>query len=180
MPRRAARALTEPLLRDAGATARSAPTCSTSRADPGWSAADDAPGVRYRADHWLLVDERPHRRRAGATRPGDDWQRARPHAAACCMPGFVDTHVHMPQLDVIASYGTELLDWLNTYTFPAERALRRPRGRARAAPTASSTRCSRTAPPPRWCFPTVHTGVGRRAVRRGRGARHARDRRQGA
>jgi guanine deaminase len=26
----------------------------------------------------------------------------------------------MPQLDVIASYGTELLDWLNTYTFPAE------------------------------------------------------------
>ncbi len=37
------------------------------------------------------------------------------------MPGFIDTHVHCPQLDVIASYGTELLDWLNTYTFPAER-----------------------------------------------------------
>jgi guanine deaminase len=27
----------------------------------------------------------------------------------------------MPQLEVIASYGTELLDWLDTYTFPAER-----------------------------------------------------------
>ena len=38
------------------------------------------------------------------------------------MPGFIDTHVHSPQLDVIASYGTELLDWLHTYTFPAERA----------------------------------------------------------
>jgi len=37
------------------------------------------------------------------------------------MPGFIDTHVHCPQLDVIASFGTELLDWLNTYTFPAER-----------------------------------------------------------
>jgi guanine deaminase len=36
------------------------------------------------------------------------------------LPGFIDTHVHSPQLDVIASYGTELLDWLNTYTFPAE------------------------------------------------------------
>ena len=36
------------------------------------------------------------------------------------LPGFIDTHVHMPQLDVIASYGAELLDWLNNYTFPAE------------------------------------------------------------
>ncbi len=29
--------------------------------------------------------------------------------------------MHSPQLDVIGSYGSELLDWLNTYTFPAER-----------------------------------------------------------
>ena len=38
------------------------------------------------------------------------------------VPGFVDTHVHYPQVDVIASYGTQLLDWLNRYTFPAELA----------------------------------------------------------
>ena len=36
------------------------------------------------------------------------------------VPGFVDTHVHYPQVDVIASHGTQLLEWLNTYTFPAE------------------------------------------------------------
>lgn len=36
------------------------------------------------------------------------------------MPGFVDTHVHYPQVDVIASHGTQLLDWLESYTFPAE------------------------------------------------------------
>lgn len=36
------------------------------------------------------------------------------------MPGFIDTHVHFPQLDIIASYGHCLIDWLNTYTFPAE------------------------------------------------------------
>jgi guanine deaminase len=36
------------------------------------------------------------------------------------MPGFIDTHVHAPQIDVLASYGTELLDWLNNHTFPAE------------------------------------------------------------
>ena len=36
------------------------------------------------------------------------------------VPGFVDTHVHFPQVDVIASYGTQLLDWLERYTFPEE------------------------------------------------------------
>lgn len=36
------------------------------------------------------------------------------------VPGFVDTHVHYPQVDVIASHGTQLLEWLETYTFPAE------------------------------------------------------------
>lgn len=36
------------------------------------------------------------------------------------MPGFIDTHVHYPQVDVMASYGHQLLDWLNQYTFPAE------------------------------------------------------------
>jgi len=38
------------------------------------------------------------------------------------VPGFIDTHVHYPQVDVIASYGAQLLDWLNRYTFPAELA----------------------------------------------------------
>lgn len=36
------------------------------------------------------------------------------------MPGFIDSHIHCPQLDVMASYGEQLLDWLNRYTFPAE------------------------------------------------------------
>jgi guanine deaminase len=36
------------------------------------------------------------------------------------VPGFVDGHVHYPQIDIIASYGAQLLDWLNTYTFPEE------------------------------------------------------------
>jgi guanine deaminase len=36
------------------------------------------------------------------------------------LPGFVDGHVHYPQIGVIASFGTQLLDWLETYTFPEE------------------------------------------------------------
>jgi guanine deaminase len=49
------------------------------------------------------------------------------HLAVCqhdpdylIVPGFIDTHVHSPQLDIIGSYGGQLLDWLNKYTFPAE------------------------------------------------------------
>ncbi|TIV08766.1 MAG: guanine deaminase, partial [Mesorhizobium sp.] len=41
----------------------------------------------------------------------------RPHLL---LPGFIDAHAHFPQMQVIASYGAELLDWLNTYTFPEE------------------------------------------------------------
>lgn len=36
------------------------------------------------------------------------------------LPGFIDTHIHLPQTQVIASYGTQLLEWLEKYTFPAE------------------------------------------------------------
>ncbi|HMV61782.1 MAG TPA: guanine deaminase [Rhodocyclaceae bacterium] len=42
------------------------------------------------------------------------------------LPGLVDTHCHYPQSAVIASFGRQLLDWLNTYTFPAEMAFRDP------------------------------------------------------
>jgi guanine deaminase len=35
-------------------------------------------------------------------------------------PGFVDTHIHLPQVDVIASPAAGLLEWLERHTFPAE------------------------------------------------------------
>jgi guanine deaminase len=37
------------------------------------------------------------------------------------MPGFIDTHVHYPQTEMIASYGEQLLEWLENYTFPFEK-----------------------------------------------------------
>ncbi|POX30320.1 guanine deaminase [Serratia marcescens] len=36
------------------------------------------------------------------------------------VPGFIDTHIHYPQTEIIGAYGDQLLDWLNNYTFPTE------------------------------------------------------------
>ncbi len=42
------------------------------------------------------------------------------HTDGLIVPGLVDSHIHYPQCGIIAAYGTQLLDWLNRYTFPAE------------------------------------------------------------
>ena len=44
----------------------------------------------------------------------------RRYPEAILMPGFVDAHIHYPQVEIIGSYGMQLLEWLNKYTFPAE------------------------------------------------------------
>ncbi|MGE1561683.1 guanine deaminase [Pantoea septica] len=36
------------------------------------------------------------------------------------VPGFVDTHIHYPQTEMIGAYGEQLLQWLSQYTFPVE------------------------------------------------------------
>ncbi|MDE2610932.1 MAG: amidohydrolase family protein, partial [Burkholderiales bacterium] len=41
-------------------------------------------------------------------------------------PGFIDTHIHYPQTDMIASPAPGLLPWLETYTFPTERRFEDP------------------------------------------------------
>jgi len=36
------------------------------------------------------------------------------------IPGFVDGHVHFPQMAIIGSWGEKLLNWLDKYTYPEE------------------------------------------------------------
>ncbi|QDZ01405.1 guanine deaminase [Nitratireductor mangrovi] len=85
-------------------------------------AADDLDACRYEEDGAVFV------RRGKIVAVGDfatvsaiagDVPLAdhRPHLI---LPGFIDAHAHFPQMQVIASYGAELLDWLNNYTFPEE------------------------------------------------------------
>ncbi len=81
----------------------------------------DSPAVRFRPEHWLLI-EGSRIVGAQAAAPDGTWQRI-DHAGKLVLPGFIDTHVHSPQLDVIGSWGSQLLDWLETYTFPAERRM---------------------------------------------------------
>lgn len=42
------------------------------------------------------------------------------HRPALLLAGLIDTHIHYPQMQVIGSWGAQLLDWLNTYTFVEE------------------------------------------------------------
>ncbi len=86
-------------------------------ADPGFGGKPSS-CVRFDADHWLLIEDGRVLGRS-ASEPDASWTR-QDHRGRLLMPGFIDTHVHSPQLGVIASHGAQLLDWLDTYTYPAE------------------------------------------------------------
>lgn len=53
-------------------------------------------------------------------------ERVTDHSGCLIVPGFIDTHVHYVQTGMIASYGEQLLDWLERYAFPAEMAFADP------------------------------------------------------
>ncbi len=54
----------------------------------------------------------------------------RPHIV---MAGFIDPHIHFPQVQVVAAWAAELLDWLNEHTFPIEAQYRDPAHASRMA-----------------------------------------------
>jgi guanine deaminase len=101
------------------------------RSAPRWGETDSE-AVRWRPDHWLLVGDDGRIAGVQAEAPGAVWTRE-DHRGRLLLPGFIDTHVHSPQLGVIASWGSELLAWLENYTFPAERAWADPEVAARGS-----------------------------------------------
>ncbi|MFY7915791.1 MAG: guanine deaminase, partial [Rubrivivax sp.] len=119
------------------------------------SASDDPIGaaVRFRPDHWLLIEEG---RITGvqASDPGPGWARA-DHRGHLVMPGFIDTHVHSAQLDVIGAWGTQLLDWLDIHTFPAEQRMADPAHARRISELFVASLLSRGTTTA-CVFPTVH------------------------
>ncbi len=73
------------------------------------------------------------------------------------VPGFVDAHVHYPQMDRIASHGEQLLDWLERHIFPAEMAFADP-GHAAGVASAFLTELLHHGTTSALVFPTVHPG----------------------
>jgi guanine deaminase len=98
--------------------------------------AGDAQSYRYIDDGMILVRDG----RIEAVGPAADLaarlatsESIERHADALIMPGFIDPHIHYPQTQVIASYGAQLLEWLEKYTFVEEEKFAAPEHAARVA-----------------------------------------------
>jgi guanine deaminase len=80
--------------------------------------------VRHETDALIVIDNGT----ITAFGPYDTTRDALPHDTAVTrlgndsliLPGFVDTHTHYPQTQIIGAPAKQLLDWLDTYTFVAE------------------------------------------------------------
>ncbi len=98
--------------------------------------AGDAQSYRYFDDGIIVVQNG----RIEAAGPADQLIAQLPagmpvehHADALILPGFIDPHIHFPQTQVIASYGAQLLEWLEKYTFVEEQKFADPAHAARNA-----------------------------------------------
>jgi guanine deaminase len=86
-------------------------------ADPAEAGAENS--YRYITDGAIVVEDS----RIASIGPAADLPDDIPvedYGQALILPGLIDTHIHYPQTRVIASYGAQLLEWLNKYTFVEE------------------------------------------------------------
>jgi len=93
-------------------------------------------GVEYFSDGVLLVENgcvKTVESAEAISAAGFDLTQCQHFPEHLIMPGFIDSHIHYPQTDVIASYGEQLLDWLNNFTFPTELKFSDPEFAAAAA-----------------------------------------------
>ena len=84
---------------------------------------DDSQSYRYIDDGAVLVENGRIARLgdyAEISAEAGSGVKVADHRPHLILPGFIDTHIHYPQTQVIASYAANLLEWLNTYTFVAE------------------------------------------------------------
>ncbi len=95
-------------------------------ADPFLTAESES--VRYFPDGLLVLEQ-------GYIKDLGDYETLRPHYPALeithypdrlILPGLIDLHTHYPQTEIIASYGEQLLEWLEKYVFPKEHQFQNP------------------------------------------------------
>jgi guanine deaminase len=106
-------------------------------ADPqGATDHENTPAVEYIDDGVLIVENGRVRESgpAAALLPGLSGDiKVADFSDKLIIPGLIDCHVHFPQIDIIASYGEQLLDWLNRYAYPAEQKFADPEHAAEVA-----------------------------------------------
>jgi guanine deaminase len=87
---------------------------------------DVTQSVRYISDGLMVVEN-------GCVKALGDYESLKDQYAAIptthypgklIMPGLIDLHLHLPQTEMIAAYGEQLLEWLENYTFPTEQKFR--------------------------------------------------------
>jgi guanine deaminase len=88
---------------------------------------------RHFEDGCLAVDETGRIASVGEWSERPEGEAIELGDGALITPGFIDTHLHAPQLEMIGSYGGHLLEWLNRYTFPTERQFEDPEHARRVA-----------------------------------------------
>jgi guanine deaminase len=83
---------------------------------------DEQEAVRYLPDGILVIDGEKIADFGSYEELGDKYSdmETTTYANRLIMPGFIDTHVHYPQTEMIAAFGEQLLEWLEKYTFPTE------------------------------------------------------------
>jgi len=75
--------------------------------------------ARFYKDGYLRIDDDTGMvDGAGESKKGCDT--IKDYSGKLITPGFLDCHNHWPQIDMIASFGGDLIEWLKTYTFKAE------------------------------------------------------------
>jgi guanine deaminase len=94
-----------------------------------WDCVDDpfyrseAESVRYIPDGLLVLEQGLIKAFGSYDTLKDDYSGIETTAyppGLLIVPGFIDLHIHYSQTEMIASYGAQLLEWLETYTFPTE------------------------------------------------------------
>lgn len=82
----------------------------------------EADGVRYIADGLLILEDGKVKALGTYASLQETYADVptTTYADRLIMPGFIDTHIHFPQTEMIAAYGEQLLTWLSKYTFPTE------------------------------------------------------------
>ena len=94
-----------------------------------WNIKNPADALFYEKKGALVVDDQGIILKVGSSELlCQEYKDAKIEKGEGCviLPGFVDSHIHFPQMDMIGTHSGELLEWLEKYTWPTEKSFADP------------------------------------------------------